>query len=70
MPTTAGPKVQGSESSAGNEDCIMCYSDTREDRIWITLQILFKHDAPLPMTYSTFCTGGSFECYGHLCVRD
>ncbi|MEN6373107.1 MAG: hypothetical protein ABFD64_13970 [Armatimonadota bacterium] len=59
-----------SESSEGNPICPMRYPDESNELDLGILQVLFKIDAPLPLQYDHFCTGGQYNCRKKLNVKD
>jgi len=58
------------EGSTGNQQCPMRYSDRGDDLRFIVLQAIFKPDATLQGTYSSFCKDDDFNCWGSLSLRN
>jgi hypothetical protein len=65
-----GNPHSGEGTGLGNKSCPMYYSDNADDLRYIIKQVLLAPNAPLPMSYSQFCKGSGFDCWGHLNVKD
>lgn len=58
------------ETSTGNRQCPMRYTNSQEDLRFLVLQTIFKPNASLQGTYSSFCKDDDFNCWSHLSLRN